>query len=77
MSRAGSDGDAGGSSYGRNPTSGSGACLMMTGPLMSRCFDAVSVPAVRRLGFNPAVDTPFANHDAVTPIESLASGTLD
>lgn len=50
---------------------------MMTGPLMSRCFDAVSVPAVRRLGFNPAVDTPFANHDAVTPIESLASGTLD
>jgi Fic family protein len=53
------------------------ARLMMTGHLMSGGFDAVSVPAARRLEFNQALDTLFATDDATTLMVLLATCTLD
>ncbi|NMM24837.1 MAG: hypothetical protein HHJ11_15350 [Phycicoccus sp.] len=53
------------------------ARLMMTGHLMSSGFDAVSVPAARRLEFNQALDTLFATDDATTLMAFLATCTLD
>jgi len=51
--------------------------LMMTGHLTSSGFDAVSVPAARRLEFNQALDTLFATDDATTLMAFLATCTLD
>jgi Fic family protein len=53
------------------------ARLMMTGHLMSTGYDAVSVPAARRLEFNDALDTLFATDDATTLMGFLSSCTLD
>jgi Fic family protein len=53
------------------------ARLMMTGHLMSSGFDAVSVPAARRLEFNQALDVLFATDDATTLMAFLATCTLD
>jgi len=50
---------------------------MMTGHLMSSGFDAVSVPAARRLEFNQALDTLFTTGDATTLMAFLATCTLD
>ena len=53
------------------------ARLMMTGHLMANGFDAVSVPAARRLEFNQALDTLFATDDATTLMSFLATCALD
>ncbi|NMM32440.1 MAG: hypothetical protein HHJ13_00250 [Phycicoccus sp.] len=53
------------------------ARLMATGLLMSNGFDAVSVPATRRLEFNHALDTLFTTDDATVLMSFLASCTID
>jgi Fic family protein len=53
------------------------AQLMRTGHLMSNGYDAVSVPAARRLEFNQALDTLFSTDDATTLMAFLATCALD
>ena len=53
------------------------ARLMMTGHLMSNGFDAVSVPAARRIEFNRALDAMFTSSDATELMAFLATCTLD
>lgn len=49
------------------------ARLMMAGALMSRGFDAVNVPFVRRLEYNMALDQLFATDDGTALMDLLAS----
>jgi Fic family protein len=53
------------------------ARLMMAGHLMASGFDAVSVPAARRLEFNVALDTLFQRDDATPVMALLATCTID
>lgn len=53
------------------------ARLMMTGELISSGYDAVSVPYSRKLEFNNALDTLFADDDATELLRFLATCTLD
>lgn len=47
--------------------------LMMTGALIAEGFDAINVPHARRLEYNIALDTLFANDDATPLLRFLAS----
>jgi Fic family protein len=52
------------------------ARLMMAGELMSSGFDIVSVPYARRLEFNNALDTMFADDDATELLRFLTTCTI-
>lgn len=52
------------------------ARLMMTGELISHGFDLVSIPYVRRLEFNNALDTMFTSDDATELLRLLSTCTV-
>jgi Fic family protein len=53
------------------------ARLMSAGHLMMNGFDAVSVPAARRLEFNHALDRLFSTDDATEVMALLATSAID